>query len=368
MEGKPVSEKENRLLVFVGSYSEADQEGLHVFELDEQSGQLSGLSHYAGLKNPTFLNVDADKGVLYAIAETTNEAGNRVGSAAAYRIDASAGTLASINSKTTVESSTCHIQRDKEGRYAIVASYHGGMIGLISLLPDGGIGELLDVQQHEGGSLVDPEVQDRPHPHSSFFSHDERFLLVQDLGKDQIIVYRFDPENGKLILHSAADLPPGAGPRHLTFHPNGKFVYAINELKSSVSAFSFDSVEGKLEPIETVSTLPETFEGESYTAEIAISKDGRFVYGSNRGHDSIVVFSVDTESGKLAPIQHISVEGGHPRHFALTPNGNYLIAANRDGNNLVTFRIDGEQGTLESTGYHAQVSKPVCVVPTYFSV
>lgn len=361
-----MSTEQRRLLVFAGSYAEASDNGIYVFECDEQTGQLTEVACCSGMRNPTFVNIDADRGMLYAIGEGTNDSGKKVGEAAAFRIHAADGALELLNRRLTVDNTTCHIQRDQDSKYLTVTSYHGGMVGMLAIQSDGGVGELLDVQQHEGRS-VNPEVQDRPRPHSSFYSPDGRFLLVQDLGMDQIITYRLDSESGKLIRQSAASCPPGAGPRHLTFHPNGAFAYVINELASTISTFAYDQVKGELTLLETVSTLPDDYEGENGCAEIAIASDGRFLYGSNRGHDSIVVFQVDSDFGKLTIAQHISVEGGHPRHFALSPKGNLLFAANRDSDNIVTFRVDASDGTLSKAGHQVTVSKPVCVVPAYFN-
>lgn len=361
-----MSTSNERLLVFVGSYAEEAEKGLSVFQFNEDSVELSLLSDYAGIKNPTFLNVDAAAAKLYAITEAVNSDGKKVGAAATYAIDANDGTLTEVNRASTVESTTCHIQRDRDSRYLTVTSYHGGMIGLLAIEDDGKIGGLLDVRQHEGSS-VDPERQDRPHPHSAFYSPDERFLFVQDLGLDRIFSYRVDRDGQKLEPNGETALQPGAGPRHLVFHPDATYAYAINELDSTVTAFRYDSAAGTLTTLETVSTLPEGYAGENGCAEIAISGDGRYLYGSNRGHDSIVVYEVDEASGRLTSIQHAPTGGGHPRHFALTPSGRFLLAANRDGNNIVVFRVGQENGRLETTGVEARASKPVCVVPVYLS-
>lgn len=353
-----------RLLVFAGSYAEANGNGVYVYEFNEETGALSELDHAAGLKNPTFLNVDAAKKRLYSIGETLGEDGKKIGEAIAFAIDVREGKLQLLNRKATVESTTCHIQRDAEGRYLAVASYHGGMVGLLRITEDGQIGELLDVQQHAGSS-VNPERQDRPHPHSCFYSPDGQYLFVQDLGLDRIISYSLDAASGKLVRHRETELHPGAGPRHLVFHPGGAYAYVINELDSTITSFAYDAPNGQLTTLETVSTLPEGFEGENGCAEIAVSADGKFIYGSNRGHDSIAVFAVEEETGLLKPVQHVSTEGGHPRHFALMPDGQYLLAANRDSNNIVTFRVHPENGTLQFTGSSITVSKPVCIMPVY---
>ncbi|MGO4544743.1 lactonase family protein [Paenibacillus sp. 2TAB23] len=361
-----MSSTSQRLLVFAGSYAEAEDNGVYVYAFDEESGTLHLTDSVAGLKNPTFLNVDAGRNLLYAIAETVNDAGQKVGEAAAFAIEPAKGAIKLLNREITVDSTTCHIQRDAESRFLTVTSYHGGMIGLFSIQDDGTIGQKLDVKQHEGRSLH-PERQDRPHPHSSFYSPDGRFLLVSDLGLDRIVTYKLDAADQKLVYQSEVALHPGAGPRHLTFHPNGKFVFVINEVDSTVTSFTYDNETGQLHELETVSTLPIGFDGDNSCAEITISADGSYLYGSNRGHDSIVVFAVSA-SGQLSLLQHISVEGGHPRHFALTPNGRYLLAANRDSDNIVTFRVDSTSGELTFTGNRIEVSKPVCVVPVYLTI
>lgn len=355
---------EQRLLVFAGSYAEAEGSGVYVYSFDENTGELSLLDEFAGLKNPTFLNVNPAARKLYAIGETVSSSGEKVGEAAAFDIDPAAGTIKLLNRTQTV-GPTCHIQRNPAGDRLTVPSYHGGMIGLLSIEEDGKIGELLDVVQHEGKS-VHPERQDRPHPHSTFYSPDGKLLFVQDLGLDRIRAYSLDGD--KFKLHSETATHPGAGPRHLAFHPNGKFAFVINEVDSTVTSFAYDAGAGTLTEIATVPTLPEGFEGENTTAEIVVSEDGAYVYGSNRGHDSIVVYAVDVNTGKLSLVEHVPVQGQHPRHFALTPGGKYLIAANRDTNNIVTFRVDKASGRLEYTGLSVSVSKPVCVEPFYFEV
>nr|WP_306812703.1 lactonase family protein [Paenibacillus soyae] len=351
------------MLVFTGAYAEESDKGICVYRMNEESGQLTEIHHVTGLKNPTFIHVDPDHKRLYAISEGVNDEGKKIGEAAAFRIGEDGYSLTLINKKVTVQSTTCHIQKDANNRFLTVTSYHGGMIGLLDLDAEGGIGKLLDVKQHEGSS-VHPN-QDRPHPHSSFYSPDGQYLFVQDMGLDLIVTYKLDAEAGKLILHDQTKLQPGAGPRHLALHPTGQYAYVINELDSTVTAFGFNAAEGKLTAFQTISTLPSDYKGDNGCAEIAMSPDGRFLYGSNRGHDSIVVYAVDAGTGQLTTIQHMSVGGGHPRHFALTPEGQYLIAANRDTNNLVTFRVDRNEGTLAPTGHEAEASKPVCVIPLY---
>ncbi|MNE35772.1 6-phosphogluconolactonase [compost metagenome] len=238
-------------------------------------------------------------------------------------------------------------------------------MGLLKLGNNGNPVQLVDEQQHTGHG-PHPERQDRPHPHSAQFSPDNRFVLVADLGLDRIKIYALDEANDQLVLQGEGITPPGAGPRHLAFHPNSPYLYSMNEVDSTVTFFIFDEKTGGLTPVQTLPTLPDDFEGENTTAEIAISKDGRYLYGSNRGHDSIVQYAIDPENGKLTFVERVSTEGGHPRHFALTPDGDYLIAANRDSNNLVLFRVDPQTGKLQFTGNTASASKPVCIQPVWF--
>lgn len=361
-----MTDQAQQMLVFIGSYAEKTDTGVSVYSFNEEIGELYLLDQVSGLKNPTFLNVDVTRRKLYSIGEGLSDQGKKVAEAVSFSIDPKTGKLAELNRSVTVDAPTCHIQRDNQNRFLIVASYHGGKVGLVSLTEDGQIGELLDVKQHVGHG-PNPARQEQPHPHSSFFSPDHRFLFIQDLGLDVIRAYTIDPEQGTLQVHGDTPTHPGAGPRHLAFHPNGKLAFVINEIDSTVTSFRYDAQEGVLQPVETVSTLPEDFQGENTCAEIAVSEDGKFLYGSNRGHDSIVVYAVDTETGKLTTVQHVSTEGEHPRHFALTPGGRFLIAANRDTNNLAVFQVDRQSGRLQYTGHSVEASRPVCVQPFRFS-
>ncbi|MGG3452499.1 lactonase family protein [Paenibacillus rhizolycopersici] len=358
-----LSASQPRLLLFVGSYAETSDPGVYVYEMDSVNGEIRLLDQATGLKNPTFLGVDAEHRKVYAISETTKE-GERIGEVIAFDVDA-VGKLRELNREVTIRPSSSHIQLDRSCRFAVVSGYHGGNVGLVELQADGSVGRLVDERQHEGQG-ADPVRQDRPHPHSVAFSPDNRFALVADLGLDRLVVYSFEPETGRLVYQSEASTPPGAGPRHLAFHPNGQWLYSINEVNSSISFFHYDAATGKLALQDTVPTLPAEYTGENTTAEVAISADGRHLYGSNRGHDSLVQFAIDPESGRLTFVEHVSSEGGHPRHFSLTPDGMYLIAANRDDNLLAVFSVEPESGRLTFTDRTVSVSKPVCVKPVWF--
>lgn len=347
-----------QLIVFVGSYAEASASGVYMYALDENEGKLTLLDQAAGLRNPTFLNLDAPNRKLYAIAEGAAEDSSKIGDAVSFTIEINedGNTMRQLNRELGITAPSCHIQRDADNRYLLLASYHGGRVSLVSLQENGEVGELLDIQQHEGQA---------PHPHCLMFSPDGRYLFVPDLGIDRIRAYTIDKEQNKLVFHGDTEIHAGAGPRHMVFHPNGQFAYVINELDSTITAFRYDAEAGTLSTLETVSTLPSDFEGENGCAEITLSEDGKFLYGSNRGHDSIVTFAVNPESGKLSLKGHVSTEGEHPRHFSIMPGGRSMIVANKNTDNLVLFRFD-EQGLPVSTGYSVSVSGPVCVKAAYF--
>ncbi|MNB65920.1 6-phosphogluconolactonase [compost metagenome] len=356
------------LLLLVGSYSPSDKDGIHVYRFEaEGGGKLERLSGTDGIANPTFLNVDAGAKRLYAIGECVNSDGVKEGEVAAYSIDVKSGTLGELSRTGTmkaengVQTTTCHINRDSSSRFLTVVSYHGGKIGIVELDDEGRTVKLTDTALHAGHG-ADPVRQDRPHPHCAIFSPDERYLFVCDLGLDLIRGYRVDRDTLKLELHGDTKLHPGAGPRHFTFHPDGHSAYVINEVDSTITAFTYDAQKGQLTLAETYPALPSDFKDENTCGEITLSPDGRFLYGSNRGHDSIVVYEVKGPA-KLEYVEHVSTHGGHPRHFALTPDGAYLICANRDGNNLVVFSRNAASGRLAYTGVEAEVSKPVCVKP-----
>ncbi|SFE76813.1 6-phosphogluconolactonase [Paenibacillus algorifonticola] len=351
-----------RVVVFVGSYAEAAASGVYAYAFDEKEGKLSLLDEVSGLKNPTFLNVDIPSKRLYAIAEGVSAAGAKIGDAVAFAIDTDKTALTELNRSEAITAPACHIQRDPSNRYLLLSSYHGGRISLVALTDNGEVGELLDIAQHTGVGQH-PERQNQPHPHSIQFSPDGRFLFSPDLGIDRIMAYRIDDQAQKLVFHGETVLHAGAGPRHMAFHPNGKFAYVINEVDSTITAFRYDAEVGTLATLATVPTLPSDFDGENTCAEIAVSEDGKYVYGSNRGHDSFVVYAINETDGKLTLAGHVPIEGEHPRHFAFVPGGRYVIAANRDTNNLAVFRVDASTGLPVYTGHSVTVSGPVYVQP-----
>lgn len=352
-------EKGKNILAYVGSYADSAGPGLYACRYDPDNGSIELIDQAAGLQNPTFLDVDEDHLKLYAIAEGVDSNNQRCGEAAAYDIDPSTGKLSLLNKEMTVPAPTCHITLDHTKRCVIVASYHGGMVGLSPLLADGRIGAASDIHRHKGSSIL--PVQDRPRAHSVFIDRNNRFAAACDLGLDRIIMYKLDIEEARLIPHGEVKVAPGSGPRHFAYHPSLSYGYVINELNATITAFSYNEEQGELSEIQTVSTLPETYKGENACADIHISPDGKFLYGSNRGHDSIAVYAIDPSNGKLALVEHASTLGGHPRNFAISPDGRFLLAANRDSDNIVTFARDAQTGKLLPTGSELKVSKPVCI-------
>lgn len=355
-----VSAKE--ITVYVGTYTSGRSEGIYVCRLDPGSGELNYLTSAKGVVNPSFLAIDRNVTQLYAVNEIDDFGGNVSGAVSAFKIDRHTGALGFVNQQPSSGPGPCHLTLDHAGKFVFVANYNGGSISVIPITANG-LGEPTDVIQHHGSS-IDPERQKGPHAHGVTLDHANRFLFVPDLGLDRIMIYRFDRSRGKLTPNEvpSVELKPGAGPRHFTFHPNGRWGYAINELNSTLSAFGYDSARGKLLEVQTVSTLPVNFSGRSFCAELMVAPSGKHLYGSNRGHDSIVVFSIDQGTGRLAYVEHVSTQGETPRNFAIDPTGTFLLAANQKSDNIVSFRIDQASGRLSATGHSVAVPTPVCVV------
>jgi len=352
-------ESKQKFLVFIGSYAEANGPGVYAGFYDAANGSIELADQADGLANPTFLDVDAAHSKLYAITEGVDANGQKCGAAAAFDIDPATGKLTSLNKENTVPATTCHIALDRTNKTVLVSSYHGGMVGVSPVLEDGRIGATSDIQRHQGAGAT--PVQDRPRAHSATIDRLNRYAVVCDLGLDRIFTYKLDLQASGLVPHKEVGVEPGAGPRHFAFHPSYRFGYAINELNATITAFTYDEELGKLSEMQTVSTLPDDYEGEKSCADIHVSPDGKFLYGSNRGHDSIVVFAIDPSTGMLTYAEHASTLGGHPRNFAISPDGRFLLVANRDSNNVVTFARDAATGKLTPTGFELRVSKPVCV-------
>jgi 6-phosphogluconolactonase len=351
-----------KTFVYVGTYTSRGAEGIYVYRYDPGTGTLSPLDVTTGIVNPTFLALHPNGTYLYAVNEVGELDGKPGGALSAYEIDPASGNLAFLNHQSTIGQGPCHVAVDQTGSYAMVANYGSGSVAMLPILEDGSLGEACDFHQHEG-SGPDPRRQQGPHAHSVTISPDNRFALAADLGLDKMVIYQIDLEQGKLVPNDvpSASTHPGAGPRHFAFHPNQAVAYVINELGNTVTVFGYDAAQGTLNELQTLSTLPDGFEDTSYCADIHLSQSGTFLYGSNRGHDSIAIFQVAPEGGTLTLIGHQSTLGKFPRNFGLAPNGDYLLAANQDSNSIVTFRVDKGSGQLSPTGHVTQVPAPVCI-------
>ena len=346
--------------LYLGTYTRGSSRGVYQARLDTHTGKLHSLQLVAELENPSFLALHPAKPVVYAVSETNNFEGEPAGAVSTLQRDPATGQLALLGQQTTKGAHPCHVSITPSGEYVMVANYSGGSIACYPVKEDGSLGPMSGFVQHEGSS-VSPR-QKGPHAHSINSDAAGRFILVDDLGLDKVLIYRL--EDGKFVPNDPAfaTLAPGSGPRHLVFHPNGRFVYVINELLSTVTAFGYDPKTGKLREIQTIATLPKEFAGGNTTAEVCVHPSGKFLYGSNRGHDSIVTFRIDSETGELTLVGHTPSGGRSPRNIALDPSGRFLLAAHQNSDNVVAFRIDQETGMPKATGSELKVGSPVCVV------
>jgi 6-phosphogluconolactonase len=352
------------MLVYVGTYTGGISEGIYAYRLDPKSGACKPLGLVAEVKNPSFLAVHPSKKFLYSVSEISNLDGKPTGGVSGYAVDATSGKLKKLNHQSSEGAGPCHVIVDKTGQTVMVANYGGGSIASFPIAADGRIGTAASAIQHEGKS-VNPQRQQGPHAHSINVDPGNRFAVAADLGLDKVLVYRLDPSTSKLTPNDPpyVKVAPGAGPRHFAFHPSSKFAYVINEIACTVTAFAYDPQRGELTELQTISTLPEgeTVQPDYSTAEVQVHPSGRFVYGSNRGHDSITVFAVDESTGKLRFVQNESTQGKTPRGFGIDPTGQFLLAGNQASDTITIFRIDPKTGQLKATGQQLDVGSPVCV-------
>jgi 6-phosphogluconolactonase len=350
-------------LVYVGTYTAgtSTSKGIQALRLNRETGELTGLTLAAETQNPSFLALHPNGRSLYAVNEVGQFDGKPGGGVTSFAIG-KGGTLVKINEQSSGGGGPAHISLNKEGTHAFVANYGGGSVSVLPISKDGRLQPSTGFIQHEG-SGADPKRQNRPHAHSINVDPSGKFAIAADLGLDKLFVYKFDKVKGTIAPNDPpfASVAPGSGARHFAFAPNGKFGYAINELKSTITAFSWDAAKGTLTEVQTISTLPEGFTGESFTAEVQVHPSGKFVYGSNRGHNSIAVFAVDQKTGKLTAAGHQSTGGSWPRHFGIDPSGAFLLAANQRSDSIVVLRINASTGALAETGMTAQVGQPACV-------
>ena len=346
---------EEPMIAYVGTQTGGASEGIYRVALDPRTGRLTKLGLAAAARNPTFLAVAPGKKAVYAVADVDGQAG-----VAAFRIKGADGELEPLGEAAVGGGGPCHIGVTPAGDVAMIANYGSGSVGAVSINRDGTLGAKSAFVQHEGSS-AHPQRQKGPHAHSITPSPDGRFAFAADLGTDKLYVYRIGA-GGTLTPHepAAVDLPPGSGPRHFTFHPNGRFAYVINELRSTVTAFAYDAEAGTLETLQTVGTLPEGFDGSNTTSEVRVTPDGSFLIGANRGDDSLAVFRV-ADDGTLTPVGRHGVMGAVPRNFEISPDGRFVVVANQGSGSVVSLKLDPDTGRLSDTGSKLEFDKPMCV-------
>ena len=348
--------------LFVGTYTRTTSEGIYVYRMDNSTGVLERVAVTGGSKNPTFLALSPDNSHLYAVAEINEHCGRPTGAVYSYSVSPDSGDLAYVNQQSTGGPGPCHLTVDATGAHVIVANYQGGSICVLPIQTDGSLGEMSEFIQHEGSSVI-PHRQREPHAHSVNLDPNNRFIYAPDLGMDKIMIYQLDLDSGNLLANKPAfvQVAPGAGPRHFAFHPDGTRAYVLNEIGNTVTAFNWDPESGSLEEFQTVTTLPADFLETSHTADLHIHPNGRFLYGSNRGHDSIAIFEIDPDTGGLTPRGWASTQGRTPRNIAIDPSGQFMLAENQDSDSIFTFRINDETGMLITTGSVTEVPMPVCI-------
>jgi len=348
----PLNFSKRELTLYAGTYTAGKSEGIYIYRIDQGTGELKRVGS-AKSENPSFLALDPGKRFLYAVNE------NPEGTVSSFQIDRETGDLSFVNQQSSQGADPCHLSIDSSGQSVLVANYTSGTIAVLPIQRGGSLGAAIDVERHEGSGPR--EQQKGPHAHCIKLDRANRHAFAADLGIDKLMIYRLN--NGKLEPAKQASVlvHAGAGPRHLAFHPGGRFLYVINELDSSLTTFNYNAAQGTLTQFETVSTLPRDFTGVSFCADVHVASSGRFVYGSNRGHNSIVVFAIDPRSGRLTLVEHVSTEGKWPRNFTIDPSGRFLLVANQHTDNVVVFRVDQQTGRLTPASQAAEIPTPVCL-------
>src|SRR5215204_4873091 len=351
------------LSVYVGTYtSPGGSEGIYLYRLDLADGSLKHAGTTAGVVNPSYLTLERGRRFLYAVNEVEEFGGAPSGAVSAFAVDQRTGALRLLNQRASKGGAPCYVTVADSGRFVLVANYLGGNVAVLPVLKDGSLGEAVDVEQDEG-SGPKRDRQEAAHAHFVMLDRANRFAYSCDLGTDKVMVYRFNRRTGALSPNAPPSFSskPGAGPRHMAFHPRGRFVYVLNELDSTVTALAHDPARGTLRELQTLSALPADFSEANTGADIHVTPDGKFLYSSNRGHDSLARFAVNARTGALRPVGHTPTEGKTPRNFVIDPTGRFLLVANQKSDTIVTFRLDPRTGALRPTGQNAQVPSPVCL-------
>lgn len=350
--------KDKTYNLLVGTYTNADKtNGIHVYSFNTQTGEFKEKSKAVDITNPSYLAISKDKKNVYAVCE----AGDKKGSISAFSFDAKSGELVFLNSASAGGNGPCYVSIDDKKQYVFVGNYGAGSLSAIRINKDGSLSADIQTIQHEGNS-VNKNRQDKPHVHAVVLSHDNHYLLAPDLGTDKVNIYRFDPAKTQPLMpagQSFASVKSGSGPRHLTFHPNGKYAYLILEMEGAIAAFDYK--DGKLEVKQSITMLAPGFDGNVGAADIHVSPDGRFLYGSNRGDaNEVVIYAIDKD-GRLSYAGRQSTLINTPRNFAIDPTGNFLLVANQNSNDVIIFKRDQKTGLLTPTGQKILVDKPVCL-------
>jgi len=348
-------------LVFISAFAAGEEGAIHAYQLDLESGELRLVRKTADVEHPFFLALSPDKQYLYSIHAKTF-GGKEHEQVAAYRIVGDTGELKVLNRQSALGTAACYLDVDATGKTVVVANYSTGSVASFPVQKDGSLGKASSFIQHEGSS-VNPGRQEGPHAHCFVISPDNRFALAADLGLDQVLCYRLDAENSKLSPNRQPFVrtPPGGGPRHLAFHPRGKHVYVINELANTITMYDYEGKTGMLTEQQTITTVPDDFDGTSHTADLKITPDGRYLYGTNRGHDSIAAYRLD-DRGRLTLFAIESSLGKGPQNLAIAPGGKLLLCANMPGKNVAVFRIDTKTGALKSVGEPIVIPSPSCIM------
>jgi 6-phosphogluconolactonase len=349
------------MLAYFGTYTRGASKGIYCYKLDLTTGKLTSVGVTEGIKNPSFVAIHPSGKFLYAVSEVSDADGKPGGAVTAFSLDRKTGQLKQLNHQSSEGAGPCHVSVDKTGKVAFVANYGSGSIASLPIKADGSLEKAASAIQHEGSSVV-PNRQAGPHAHSINVAPDNRFIFAADLGLDKVLIYKLDPAKGTLTANDPAfgQAPAGGGPRHFAFHPSGRFAYVCNEIKSSVTAFAYDANKGSLSELQTITTLPEETQGNS-TAEIQVHPSGKFLYCSNRGHDSLAIFTIDEKTGKLTAAGHQKTLGKTPRNFGIDPTGTFVIACNQGTDNVAVFKVDQVSGKLSQVGEPINVPSPVCV-------
>ena len=341
--------------LYIGTYTRKTSEGIYVYRFNAKTGELTPLSITKQIANPSFLAISPNKRFLYALE------GQNGDSVRAFMIDKTSGQLTTINSQQTSGKGAVHLQVDKTNKWLILGSYRSGNLNVFPIKPDGSLEKTSQIIQHVGSS-IDTARQKQAYVHSINISPNNRDVFVPDLGMDKIMAYTLNEETGQLSVNTAADAPtkPGSGPRHFTFHPNGKLAYVIQEMGALITGFHY--INGILTPFQTISTLPDDYKGLKWSADIHISPDDKFLYGSNRAHESLAIFSIHKKTGQLTLVGYEQVRGHTPRNFAIDPTGNFILVANQDSDNITVFKRNKKTGKLTFTGKEISISSPVCLI------